>query len=163
VKQIFVSTRQILSADHTRIVGNDVGVGINRRPVPFFFVFLAVVAVFRRKVVAQLLILLKRVHGEAKSLDGISKGFFSSCLDEYFGKELFTVGSVDLNFYKRIFLLETRDHRVGFFEIHGRIENHLAFLLGAFNPLLLAGGCGKLRGRKSRDEQDPRCEGLQGF
>ena len=94
----------------------------------------------------QLLTLLEHMHREAQSLDGIGKGFFCSRLHKDLGKKLFAVGSVELNFHKRVLLLKTRDHRLGFFEIHRGIEDQLSFFLCAFDQQLPARG--ERRGRR---------------
>src|SRR5947208_16892708 len=81
---------------------------------------------------AQLLTLLERMHREAQSLDGIGKGFFCSRLHKDLGKKLLAVGSVELNFHKRVLLLKTRDHRLGFFPIHRGTADQLTSLPRAF-------------------------------
>ena len=100
------------------------------------------------------LTLLKSVHGEAKSLDGIGKRFFGSRLHEDLGEKLLAISAVELNFYKRILLFETRDHRLGFFEIHRGIKDHFAFLLCPFNQLLSARRCGELRRLKNENHTE---------
>src|SRR5439155_21327014 len=102
----------------------------------------------------QLLTLLKRMHREAQSLDGIGKGFFCSRLHKDLGKKLFAVGSVELNFHKRVLLLKTRDHRLGFFEIHRGIEDQLSFFLCPINQLLPARG--ERRGRRVKYDKRPK-------
>src|SRR6185503_11784456 len=96
------------------------------------------------------------MHAEAKSLNDIGHGPLCSRLHKYLGEELFAVGAVELNFYKRILLLKTRDHHVGLFEIHRGIEDHFTFLFRAFDELLPARGREKLRGYKNEEHSEQR-------
>src|SRR6185436_12036849 len=135
--------------DEFRVVENDVGIVISRRPISLVLEAAWKKAIFGRGVFADNTSFLERVKIKSRRLQDVDQRLFRACLLQDFGDDPFAFRAVDVDIEKRILGFEASAHRAGFFQVARRVKNYLTIFFCRFDEFV---SCRRVRSSRQGDE-----------
>ena len=105
-QQIVPAARNLFFGNEARVIGDNIGIGVDCSPIALFLKFLRIEGILRRDIITEDLTLPQRVHRQTQSLNRIGESFLRPRFGEDLGKQSLSARAVQFYFKEWIFLLE---------------------------------------------------------